>query len=130
MGIKVKHLDDYIFEGEKIGNAATGKVRQIRAPFDFKVVYIAMKAGTAGTTGSQTGDVNINGTSVFAATGDRPSITTGTDIEKNGADITGTKTGVKGDLIDISIDVIHTTPAVDTSFTVILRQMRKAGVEY
>lgn len=130
MGMRIKDQDETMVSGDAIGNASTGVKRLWRAPFAGEVLYLAMRVRTAGATGSMLGDCNINGTSVFTTAANRPTLTTGTDVEVKRDAIDGTRTFAAGDLLDLSIDQVHTTPAVDTTLFAVVRQRRTTVPAY
>ncbi len=131
MGIRLKHIDHMLVEGFQDGNATTGQKKIWLAPFDGEVLFMVMHLGTAGVTGSQIGDVNINGTTVFTTAGNKPTLTTGTLAEVAVAAIDGVRTFSKGDQIDFSVDAIHSgTAGIDTSFYMVVKQLRKTIIDH
>lgn len=125
--IKVKNIGDLVFATSQIGNVTVAAKEQLRAPFNGVVLHNAMRVRTAGTTGSQVADFKINNTSIYATAGNRPTLTTGTDVTVSGSTIDGTKTFAVGDLLEWSIATAHTTPAVDVSLVAVLRQQPSRG---
>lgn len=128
--IRLKNIEEFLIEAHQDGNNTTGQKKLWRAPFAGEVIHMAMGLGTAGVTGNLIGDVNINGTSVFTTAANRPTLTTGTDTEVEGKTvIDGVRTFSKGDLLDMSIDTIHTgTAGIDFVMSVVVRQRPAAGV--
>jgi len=76
-----------------------------------KITKVSIHARVCGTAGATTVDFNINGTSIFAASGDRPSIDNAA-ADGSVATAVPTATGagavVAGDLITADIDVAPT----------------------
>lgn len=130
MGIRLKNQEEFLIAVHQDGNNTTGQLKLWRAPFAGEIVHIAMGVATAGITGSLIGDVNINTVSVFATAGNKPTLTTGTDVEVEGAAaIDGVKTFVKGDILDFSLDTVHSgTPGIDCVASIVVRQRPSAGV--
>lgn len=128
MGIKIKHLDHALFNANLIGDAVAQVIGYMIAPWDGIVIDHMMAIGTAGVTGSQVGDLKINGTSIYTTTGNRPTVTTGTSSQKNtAAIIDGVRTFSKGDLLSMNIATIHSgTAAVGTAMRAVLKK-RVAG---
>lgn len=122
--LRIKNIEEFIIEAFQDGNNTTGQKKLWRAPFAGKVVHVGMGLGTAGITGNLIGDVNINGTSIFTTAANRPTLTTGLDTEVEGEEtIDGTRTFSKGDILDFSIDTIHTgTAGIDFVGNIIVRQ--------
>lgn len=86
---------------------STGLSGQWVADADYSVEKVGVAAATPGNgVGNIVGDVEINGTSVFAATADRPSQTSNTASARQKAETipTGTKVVAKGDFVQLHLD--------------------------
>lgn len=124
--IKLKHLKHFVINAFQAGNGTVATIGGIIAPWNGKVLDVAAGVKTAGTTLAQTFDVLINGTSIWATAGNKPSIATTPAVASTQLTIDGTKTFVKGDLIEVIITAAHTTPAVDSYCRVVLEHQPSA----
>lgn len=82
----------------------------LEIPFTGTITEIGAYVDTAGTTGTATIDVNINGTTIMTTT--KISIdSTEKSSRTAGAPALTTTAITAGDIITVDIDAIHTTPA-------------------
>lgn len=107
----VRYIDILIL-GSDVDQAIDTTINgDFEIPFSGTIISIGAYVDTAGTTGSATYDVNLNGTTLMSAT--KITIETG---EKSSRDATtqpvlSTTAITTGDLITVDIDAIQTTPA-------------------
>lgn len=95
------------------GAIATGAAQvTIAAPFAGKVADVSAAVGTAPTDADMVLDVNVGGTSVYAAAGDQPTIAA---TEQAGTAAPTAAAAVvdfaEGDLITIDVDQVGSTVA-------------------
>lgn len=80
-------------------------------PFDGTITAVYAYADTAGTTGSATIDIHLNGTTIMSAT--KISIETTEKSSRNATTqpVLTTTAVVTGNILTVDIDAIQTTPA-------------------
>jgi len=90
---------------------ATTKGGDFELPFTGTITEIGAFVDTAGTTGTMTIDVNLNGTTIMSAT--KITIDTAEKSSRTAATapVLTTTAVTAGDLLTFDIDAIHTTPA-------------------
>lgn len=91
------------------------------APFSGSLYVVGATVDTAGTTGTETIDINVNGTTVLSTkiTIDTGEKTSRTAAVKSFISLPNFK---EGDIFTFDIDGVHTTPALGlTMFMVVIR---------
>lgn len=83
----------------------------LELPFEGKITDIGAFADTAGTTGTGTIDVNLNGTTMMSSTKITLDSTEKTSRTAATPPVLTTTTVNIGDIITVDIDAIQTTPA-------------------
>ena len=110
--------------GDSATNLATGTTKggDVELPFTGTITEIGAYVDTAGTTGTMTVDVNLNGTTLM--TTNKITIDTAEKSSRTAATAAAlTTTAVTaGDLITIDIDAIHTTPSKGLTVRIGIRQ--------
>lgn len=131
--IKNRNLGDYVMEfvisGAQTASTITsaGRTSAI-VPFDSRLSAIIARLATAGVTGSQTTDVQVNGVSInssgtllsFATTSKIPTYATTTLLTNP------TKVN-KGDVITLQNTAVHTTAANDLTAYITLERQRSGS---
>ncbi|KKM91629.1 hypothetical protein LCGC14_1226580 [marine sediment metagenome] len=124
--IRIRNVDDFEVYVSDPGTQSTGKKYFFTAPFDCWLKAMYAKVGTAGTTGTQTTDINDEGSSIFASGG----------IAFASAAVNPTYAALtndphffsKGDRIDVTNDAVNTTPATDLSVVLVFSRVKPRRV--
>ena len=119
--IRLKNRNEFLVFAGKAGAAATGAYFTLKLPFACDLAAIDGKVRVAGTTGTQTTDIQKNGTSIFSGAG-KLDFASGATAATYGARTADPTAFVKGDILTFNITAIHTTPATDTAVSVTLRR--------
>ena len=125
--IKAKNLGELIISVPNLaGNQATGAKYTFVVPFPCQLKAVHAAVRTAGTTGTDSTDIQKNGTSIFSG-GTRVDIATGVTTITYGALSANPTTFAKGDIVTINVISVHTTPAVDKAITLVFQRLRGTG---
>ncbi len=127
MSIKVKNLGELIVDLSVPGTQSAAAEKQcFVVPFACQLKAVYAKLGTAGTTGNQDVDIEKNGTSILSSTGGIRFATTAADPNAI-TFTTDPPVFVKGDIITVDVDAVHTTPAVNLALLLVLQRKRSTG---
>lgn len=123
--IKVRNQSEFIVRFRVAGAvAADAAVDAFLVPFACRIKAMYAKLVTAGVTGSMIVDLNKNGTTIFA---NAPKLTWATaavdpSYDTLAADPTEL---VKGDMLSMDVDSIHTTPAEGLVVELVLERAKQ-----
>ena len=130
--IKMKNCGDFLLELTVSGAQATGTTASARTsaivPFAGRLSAIFGRLGTAGTTGTQTTDVLVNGATLVSS-GTLLSYASGaTTPTYNTQNLNSNPPFVnKGDVITLQNTAIHTTPANDQAVYINIERQRASS---
>ena len=124
--IRIRNVDDFEVYVSNVGTQSTGKKYFFTAPFDCFLKAIFAKVGTAGTTGTQTTDINDEGSSIFASGG--IAFASGAVNPTYAALTNDPHFFSKGDRIDVTNDAVNTTPATDLSVVLVFSRVKPRRV--
>lgn len=117
---KVRYLLYRIIDSATSVTATTSVGGDFVMPFSGGILDMGVTVDTAGTTGTMTVDINLNGTTLM--TTQKVSIATTVKTSRSNANqpIITTKTFAKGDILTFDNDAVQTTPAKgETVFLVV-----------
>jgi hypothetical protein len=98
----------------------TGQKFAMRMPVSGRIYEVVAEVGTAPTGATAIVDVEIEGTSVFAATGDRPTVATSGTVATVGS-IGAEGKFDAGELVTVDVDQIGSTVAgADLALTLVV----------
>lgn len=121
--IRSRNVEEFIVDLSVPGtqSAAANKATFL-VPFACSLKAIYAKLGTAGITGTQTVDINKNGTTIWDST---PKLSFATTVAAAGYDAFATDptTFAKGDIIGVDVDAVHSgTAAKDLNLLLVLKR--------
>lgn len=127
MGIKVKNQSEFVANASVPGAAAADlNIYQYLVPFPLRLKAIYAKARVAGVTGTGTYDINKNGTTIFASA--KLDFATTSQNPTYGALATDPLDFVKGDLISVDCDAVHSgTPLDGLALTFVFQRVKNSG---
>jgi len=106
--------------------AADLNVAQFLVPFACRLKAVFAKLRVAGVTGTGTYDVNKNGTTVYSGS-KIDFATTAVDPTAYNAFTTDPTTFVKGDVISVDVDAVHSGTAAEGFMLLLVLQRGKAS---
>jgi hypothetical protein len=113
----------YRVQDKDTNNAvATGQGGDFSCPVAGTITSVVATVDTAGTTGTATYDINLNGTTIMSAT--KLTIDTGEKTSRTAATaavLTTTAIAI-GDVLTFDTDATHTTPAKGLTFTIYVKE--------
>lgn len=111
VGISTKYILYRVLAPNLSQSVQTSIGGTLEIPVAGTITAIGAYVDTAGTTGTATIDVNLNGTTLMST--NKITIDTGETSSRTGATAPAltTTTVAVGDLMSVDIDAIHTTPA-------------------
>lgn len=132
MSIKLKNLGEYIVVLKVPGTQTTngGAVVAVSEPipFDGQIKAIWGVLGTAGTTSSQTTDVQKNGATMLSSGAMLTFATTSTTPTYLNANLSADPTSVtQGDILSLKTTAINTTPGLDLVVAITIQRKRGTG---
>lgn len=131
--IRLRNQEDFVVNLSLSGTQTTVTTanggRKISPPLPHSGVIKAIyaKLGTAGTTNTQTTDIQKNGSSI-AATGTALSFPTGVTAATYNALTTNPTPVAVGDILAAVNTAVHSTPAVDCAIAVVIQRERAADL--
>jgi hypothetical protein len=125
--IKLQDKDDFEVNISVVGTQATGRKFIFLMPFAGWLKAVYLKLGTKGITGTQTVDINIGGSSIFASGG--ITFTAVADVNAYAALTADPTSFAKGDVVSLDVDAIHSgTAAEDMSAILVFTRTKPAGM--
>lgn len=126
--IKLKGVGEILVDLSVPGTqAVNANAKTFVVPFAARLKAVYAKLGTAGTTGSETADLKQNGASLLAS-GSLLTFASGAQAATYASNYNSNPpTFAKGDILELAISAIHTTPAKDLALLIVLERQRSGS---